>query len=571
MAVVGLSASAFLEARLQQWLVTNLETRLKDQTSASRVFIMTGQDSGQQNYQALISELGNVFSSQLTLFDQDGRALGNAPIQKESDEPSPNRSIAPEVKLALMHSSSTVQRVDEKSNVEMLFVAESFTNGTSKQVIRAGIPLTTIQGAISQLRYLMILASLLGLAIAIIMSGLASHFFSRALTELMLSARAISRGQGHRRISAIGSGELGSIARSINRMSEEIENLVESLTDDREQFESVLEGMREGVIAVNASRQVTLVNASARELLALPKDVKGRPLIDLIRVPALMDLIGQAEEVETTETEFSLPGPRQKIFLAHMTRRSNNDGLIIVLHDVTQLRLLETMRRDFVANVSHELRTPVSIIKGNADNLLDGALDEPKMAHQFVKTILRNSDRIGRLISDLLDLSRIEAGVQKIELAPTDLHEITERCLEALGSKLTEHDAQVKNQLPTPLMAIADESALEQILTNLIDNAIKYSSSPAEITVWHEPKKGVHRICVEDNGPGIEEHHRPRLFERFYRVDTGRSRDKGGTGLGLAIVKHLAHSMNGSVGMENASPQGSVFWVELPISTETPS
>ena len=564
MAVVGLSASFFLEARLQQWLVSSLETRLKDQTRASQMVILNAHPKQHDAYQAITRQLGQALTSQITLFDEDGRLLGDSAHTTTQSSTPENMASSPEVQLALENSQSTMQRFVPQTNEEMLFVSQRFRMGGSTYVIRAGLPFSTIHGAIAQLRYLMVLASLLGLAIAIIMSGLASHFFSRALTELMLSARAISRGQGHRRISTFGSGELGSIARSINRMSEEIENLVKSLTDDREQFESVLEGMREGVIAVNASRQVTLVNASARELLALPKDVKGRPLIDLIRVPALMDLIARAEEDETTETEFSIPGPRQKIFLAHMTRRSNNDGLIIVLHDVTRLRLLETMRRDFVANVSHELRTPVSIIKGNADNLLDGAIHEPKLAQQFVETIMRNSDRIGRLIADLLDLSKLEAGVFKLDLGPTNAADISQRCLDALSSKLTEDRVDVANELTEPLTVVADPNALEQILTNLIDNAVKYSSSPARIRIWSASDDGKCRIFVEDNGPGIEAHHRPRLFERFYRVDNGRSREKGGTGLGLAIVKHLAHSMHGSVGMEPAPNQGSVFWVELP-------
>jgi two-component system, OmpR family, phosphate regulon sensor histidine kinase PhoR len=563
-AIVGLIASTFLETQLRDWLVDQLETRLQDQTAAGRELLLSsGPSSNPDHRQAAIS-LGSVFSSRMTFFDEAGLILGDSALSRQDIASVDTLKGRPELVDALATGHGSSMRYSPSSKTHMILVATPYFRGGKIEIVRAALPMRSVDEAISRLRYLMALAALLGLAVALIMSGLASYFFSRALTQLMLSARAISRGKHQARIESTGSGEIGSIARSINRMSDEIENLVSSLTQDREQFESVLEGMREGVIAVDGNLRVTLVNASARELLILPESARGRPLVELVRVPALMDLVMQANQHETLDAEFTLEGPPQKIFAAHMNRRPLSDEIIIVLHDITKLRHLETMRRDFVANVSHELRTPVSVIRGNADNLLDGALEDPQIARQFVSTILRNSDRMTHLIKDLLDLAKIEAGVLKLEPTNVLVHDIAQRSADFLRSRINNNDVRFEIDIPESLEVMVDASALEQILTNYLENAVKYASDPGLIRVWYDSTREYPRICVEDNGSGIAPEHRARLFERFYRVDSGRSRNVGGTGLGLAIVKHLAHAMRGQVGMEPAIEQGAIFWVELP-------
>jgi two-component system phosphate regulon sensor histidine kinase PhoR len=237
----------------------------------------------------------------------------------------------------------------------------------------------------------------------------------------------------------------------------------------------------------------------------------------------------------------------------------------LVLHDVTEMRRLEAVRRDFVANVSHELRTPVSVIRANAETLLDGALEDEKRARTFLDALVRNADRLSRILADLLDLSRLEAGRYALDLEPIALSPAVEKVVELVETRAKEKSIAVAIDVAPELAAHADARAFEQVLLNLIDNAVKYTPASGHILVSARRVEELIRVEVTDDGPGIEPRHRARLFERFYRVDPGRSRDVGGTGLGLAIVKHLVESMGGRVGMEPAAgaPHGSTFWVTL--------
>ena len=233
------------------------------------------------------------------------------------------------------------------------------------------------------------------------------------------------------------------------------------------------------------------------------------------------------------------------------------------MHDMTEIRRLERVRRDFVANVSHELRTPITVIRANAETLLDGALDDRERGPKFVEAMHRSAERLTRLVADLLDLSRIEAGHYVTELQPVSVARVVEGILEGLEGKAIERQIEIAADVDDRLEVEAASMGLSQVLQNLLDNAIKYTPTGGHIVVRTRATEDVVRIEIEDDGPGIEPHHRERIFERFYRVDTGRSRAMGGTGLGLSIVRHLAEQMNGRVGVEPGARRGSVFWVEL--------
>jgi two-component system phosphate regulon sensor histidine kinase PhoR len=259
-----------------------------------------------------------------------------------------------------------------------------------------------------------------------------------------------------------------------------------------------------------------------------------------------------------------------RVVQVRVTHRSTG-GAVFVMYDITELKHLELMRSDFVANVSHELRTPVSVIRANAETLLDGALDDKEVAHEFVAAIHRNSERITNLVSDLLDLARLEAGSVSLVLTEIDMSKVVARTIGGVRTIADGQDITIHNALADAIVCLGDEDAVEQVLTNLIENAIKYGHANGNVWVRSYQTPGRIRIEVIDDGAGIEAIHRTRLFERFYRVDKGRSRASGGTGLGLSIVKHLITSMNGEVGMEPNRPTGSVFWLTLPASQTDPS
>jgi two-component system phosphate regulon sensor histidine kinase PhoR len=234
------------------------------------------------------------------------------------------------------------------------------------------------------------------------------------------------------------------------------------------------------------------------------------------------------------------------------------------MHDVTDIRRLETVRRDFVANVSHELRTPVSIIRANSETLLDGAMSDPAYGPLLLEALHRNAERLSRLVDDLLDLARLEADRYQLESDEVSVQGAVRKAVDAVERAAQAKDIRVDIDLDPALRVRADEKALDQILVNYLDNAVKYTLAGGTIRVWAQARASQVRIDVTDDGPGIAPQHRQRIFERFYRIDPGRSRNMGGTGLGLSIVKHLADAQGGDAGMEPARPRGSTFWVSLP-------
>ncbi len=351
-------------------------------------------------------------------------------------------------------------------------------------------------------------------------------------------------------------------------MAAELESTVATLAAERSRFEAVLESMDEGVVAVDEAQQLTMINRAALGLLSLSIEQGGSTLAERIPIPTLHELVQRAlaGHPERREFETRTTPPRQ--VLAYASPLRNQQGAVVVMHDVTEIRRLERIRRDFVANVSHELRTPVSIIRANAETLLDGAIEKPDIARRFLDAQLRNADRLAALLADLLEISRIEAGTYETAPDVLPIAPVVEHTIDNVEQLAKEKNIAISSEVPEDMSAWADEQALEQVLLNLVDNAVKYTPAGGKIVVRAVPRGDHVRIEVEDNGPGIEPRHRARVFERFYRVDKGRSREVGGTGLGLAIVKHLAEAMEGQVGVEPAAPHGSIFWIHLPASPE---
>jgi two-component system phosphate regulon sensor histidine kinase PhoR len=331
---------------------------------------------------------------------------------------------------------------------------------------------------------------------------------------------------------------------------------------ERDRLNTILHGVSEGLLAIDADNRVDLANDAAKNLLGLRSDPVGRKLVETIRIPALVNLSEQGGTAQRT-AEFAVEDP-PRYLLATTTPLRATGGMVVVLHDMTGIRNIENIRRDLVANVSHELRTPVSIIRANAETLLDGAMQDPEQARTFVQAILRHSERLSNLLSDLLDLAKIEGGAYPLCLENLNVRGAVQRAVDTLSRTAKNKGLTLKVSISSEMFVLADIQALDQVLVNLLDNAIKYSFDSGVIEFKASATDDAVRIIVSDDGPGIAERHRSRIFERFYRIDTGRSRALGGTGLGLSIVKHLAMLMHGTVGIEPVEPHGSAFWITLP-------
>ena len=572
LAVVFLSG-VYLERQLVDWAQARAEVELQGHARLVRVLLEDAAAQG-GDLDALADRVASPIEARVTIIGADGQVLGDSEFTAASVQEMERHGDRPEVIAALRDGSGVAQRTSASLTTEMLYVALPFSPGRTSAdappagVVRVARPLREVDAAVRRLWIAFAVAGVFAVGGAVLLSALASHYLSRTLRKLVKDARRMVETGEKSKFAVPSHDELGGLAGSLNRMADELEGAVATLAAERSRFEAVLESMDEGVIALDSRQQLTMINRAALGLLSLSIEHDGSTLAERIPIPTLHELVVRALAGQPDRREFeTLTTPPRQI-LAYASPLRNQQGAVVVMHDVTEIRRLERIRRDFVANVSHELRTPVSIIRLNAETLLDGALERPEVARKFLEAQMRNADRLAALVSDLLEISRIEAGTYEIHPDFIRVAPIVERIVESVQQIAEEKTLRVSCEVAADLRAWADVQALEHVLLNLVDNAVKYTPTGGQIKVRARAEGERVRIEVEDNGPGIEPRHRARIFERFYRVDKGRSREVGGTGLGLAIVKHLAESMDGSVGVGPATPQGSIFWVILGVSAE---
>ena len=357
---------------------------------------------------------------------------------------------------------------------------------------------------------------------------------------------------------------------------EELEDSIElltkkvaELTKQNSTTQAILSSMIEGVIAVDKETKITSVNQSIESIFDVKRDeIEGRIFLEAIRNNDISNIISDVlKNKKFISTELSLVWPMQKVFQVNVTplfEKNDISGCLLVIHDITEMRKLETVRRDFVANVSHELKTPLTSIMGFMETLLEGALDDKENSRVFLKIIQDHAARLNNLINDLLSLSHLESKQMILGKKSFNLVQQVEEVILGFSSQLKKKNIQVKNELPGDFVILADKGRMDQVFTNLIDNAIKFNKENGSIRIYSELSADKKRIIVEDSGLGIPEKDIPRIFERFYRVDKARSRELGGTGLGLSIVKHIVELHGGSIGVESIEGLGSKFWLTLP-------
>jgi two-component system phosphate regulon sensor histidine kinase PhoR len=334
--------------------------------------------------------------------------------------------------------------------------------------------------------------------------------------------------------------------------------------------QTLFNSMMEGVILLDRHGRIQLVNQSLERQFALYTDVRGQTLSEAFRRPELTQLLARLDkERKVLSCELEVGGSEARYLEVNAAtvfdRDARSQGAILVFHDLTRIRQLENTRREFVANVSHELRTPLSLIKGYVETLLDGAITDPELSAKFLQTIDRHSNRLTNLIEDLLTISRLESGQITLQLRTLPLRSFTSGLIAELQTRANERGTKIINEIPEGLAGRADPDRLEQVVVNLVENAVKYGRAKGRVAVRGRAVNGHVELCVADNGPGIPPEARERVFERFYRVDKARSRDAGGTGLGLAIVKHIIQSHGGKVWVESEPGQGAQFYFTLPV------
>ncbi|OLB43693.1 MAG: hypothetical protein AUI04_01865 [Candidatus Rokubacteria bacterium 13_2_20CM_2_64_8] len=392
------------------------------------------------------------------------------------------------------------------------------------------------------------------------------------VVQMQTIAREMSEGNFAARAPVRSPDEIGVLARAINTLAQRLRDRLADLQHERAKIGAILDGMVEGVLAVDGRGHVVLMNERARTMFGLQTArPEGTPLLEVVRHVGLHELVGRCRlsgEGTVVRRELRVAGPFERTVQANavpLRLAADDPGVVMVLHDVTELRRLEQVRTEFVANVSHELRTPLTAIHGYLETLLSGALEDRDHARRFLEIVFRHTERLGRLLNDLTDLSNIELGRVILKIEPTRLDEVVESVLAIIKPRAEVSGVTLTADLPGPLPVQADRDRLAQILINLVDNAVKYTPRGGRVTVRARPVAAARvAIAIEDTGVGIPAEDLPRITERFYRVDKARSRELGGTGLGLAIVKHLVAAHGGQLEIESEVERGTIVRVTLP-------
>lgn len=432
-------------------------------------------------------------------------------------------------------------------------------------------------GALGQAGSLTLLRAVVVLVVSAVFGQVVSEASARAslaaLRPLTDAARRIQEGDTD--VRALGSqeeAESRELGQALDKLAASLTKTLRELRAERDLLSRVLQGMQEGVMLLDTSGNIALMNPAFREMLLVRGDMIGMPLLEVVRHAELKELLDRARKVKSAMTgEVEVGGLKPRRLLVRATAfEGEGGGVLAVFFDVTEIRRLESMRRDFVANVSHELRTPVTAVLSAGETLRLVAGKDPKAADQFLAIIERNADRLQRLIEDLLDLSRIESRELRLSPEVIALRPFASHVTSLFRDRAEKKKINVSMNIGTDVEAFADRRALEQVITNLVDNAVKYCPAGSTVSLSAALDGPLTRITVKDTGPGVEAAHLPRLFERFYRVDPGRSRDVGGTGLGLAIVKHLSEAMGGAVRVESEVGRGTTFVVSLPTQKIAP-
>lgn len=432
-------------------------------------------------------------------------------------------------------------------------------------------------GALAQGSAFGIVRLVVVLVVSAVFAQLVSEASARAslaaLRPLTDAARRIHEGDlDVRAVAAHEDGESRELGQALDKLAANLTKTLRELRAERDLLSRVLQGMQEGVMLLDTGGNVALMNPAFREMLLVRGDVIGMPLLEVVRHAELKELLDRARKAKTaTSGEVEVGGIKPRRLLVRATAiEGEGGGVLAVFFDVTEIRRLESLRRDFVANVSHELRTPVTAVLSAGETLRLVAGKDPKAAETFLAIIERNAERLQRLIEDLLDLSRIESRELRLSPELVVLKPFFSHVTSLFRERAEKKKISVVVDADDAVACFADRRALEQVVTNLVDNAVKYCPAGASVTVAARIDGPLARISVKDSGPGVAASHLPRLFERFYRVDPGRSRDVGGTGLGLAIVKHLSEAMGGAVRVESEVGKGTTFLVSLPAQKIAP-
>jgi two-component system phosphate regulon sensor histidine kinase PhoR len=548
-----------LWSAIEQHCMTTLGATLRNSALMARPAVLPLLETGRPGeLQQMVTALGKETQTRITVINAEGRVLAdsveNAPVMEDHK----NR---PEFAQALQGNTGTSRRYSSTADQDMLYVAVPL-EGADKQIvgaIRTSFFLSRIDSLLADLRQKMMSVALLILLFALIAAALLSRTVSRPIHELTRAVRKVSSGDFSGRVYPRTGGEIRQLSDSFNAMSDHIDAMVVELRRQKEELDSIIASLQEGLVVLNAQGQIILINHSFKKI-AGANVTEGQPYWQVIRNSRFIELVQKIQKENTAATEEL--EMENRVYLCSVTHLPLRNEVVAVFHDITEIRDIERLKRDFVVNVSHELRTPLTAIKGFTETLEEDA--DPDARH-YLHIIKRNTDRLINIINDLLLLSQLEETGMKLELERVDLADMIENVMRVFDQAIREKGLKLSVAVDDKLPLIkGDAFKLEQFFINLLDNAIKYTESGEVHVVLSRGDEGSVTIEVQDTGIGIPSEDLPRVFERFYVVDKSRSKKVGGTGLGLSIVKHIVLLHNGRIDIKSTPGKGTTVSVRLP-------
>jgi two-component system phosphate regulon sensor histidine kinase PhoR len=568
-ALFGLYLVLDLQRRMQALLDVQLEQAL-----GAAVAVLSSVPEGDPHALEMLDVTGDAMDVRITVINEGGEVLLDTAFEGDEHEMQ-NHAARPEVVEAFSRGVGHDLRSSSTLGARYIYRAMRLERTGGTWIVRAALPTQSVDSQFAKARLALAVASAAALLIGAVLAWLVSMQVTRPIEVLTRTARSMAEGRFETEVPRMNTLEFRRLGLSLDQLRTQLAERLRQVEEESTLLFTIVEAMNEGLVVVDATGRVFLINPVALQMLGCDDtwttdSAEGRMLVEVTRNPRLIDQVEHVirtasmhrDEIESRRGTLRHLG----VSIAPLSEDGAVRGAVVALYDLTQVRQLERMRQDFVANVSHELRTPIAAIRGWAETLTSGIVELEPLVEEQLLTILHHGERLSALVSDLLTLARVEALGIEGAFVEVDLAGLIDEVLMALDEAIAEREMKVEVHLPTGLGAIRSEPrAIEYVLRNLVENAVKYTPAGGRVDVTVEYGRDDELLLrVSDNGPGIESQHLPRIFERFYRVDKGRSRDVGGTGLGLSIVKHFATALGGHVKVESEVGTGSAFTLHLP-------
>jgi two-component system, OmpR family, phosphate regulon sensor histidine kinase PhoR len=562
-----------LDKRLQDSALEDIKASLTKQALVIEDLVTADHslDKGRDVLDTISKSLGARIAARISIIAADGTVLADSDRTQQEIQGMENHAGRPEVITALNDQIGSQVRYSRTLKINMLYIAVPVKdNGSVRAVVRLALPLARVKWILTSTRHTLLISLAFGLTLAFVLGFLLTGSLMRPIKRFIYASGKFSKGEFGHRIYVNSRDELGELGATLNSMAQSIEEKVKEVEVQNQQLRAIFQSMVEGIIVLDNNAVIVAVNPSIERMFGISQpQVRKKMFLEAIPNNDMADIITQVlKGGVVVSRELELVWPVHKTFQINAAPIMGGGavaGCLIVAHDVTEIRKLEVMRTDFVANASHELKTPLTSIKGFVETLLEGALDDKEHAAHFLKIIQEHADRLNNLINDLLDLSYLESKEVAMQKTPVQLKTLVDNVVSGFTVPLKKKSIDVKNDISPDVSVLIDKAKIEQVITNLIDNAVKFSKEKGRLIISAQQADGKITLWVKDSGAGIPAKDLPRIFERFYRVDKARSREMGGTGLGLAIVKHIVELHGGTVGVESTEGLGSQFWFTLPL------